>query len=141
MYGLGQALGRAVQLLLVPVLTRLLVPAEFGIAELIAGYMGTAILVLVFGMDGALARLFYEEQDREARIRMVSTSLVFRLAVSAAAAALVFLFAAPLSAGLLHGEGYRKYLSWAHAFTWSRSVTSATARWHSRTAKKPYSFE
>ena len=115
-YGLGQALGRAVQLLLVPVLTRLLVPAEFGVAELIAGYLGTAVLVLVFGMDGALARLFYEEQDRPARIRMVSTSLLFRLLVAAVAVGLILLFSGPLSVALLHGEAYRKYL-WVGAVT------------------------
>ncbi len=115
-YGLGQALGRAVQLLLVPVLTRLLVPAEFGIAELVAGYLGTAVLVLVFGMDAALARFFYEEPDREARIRMVSTSLVFRLVVSSMVAVLLIVFAGPLSGALLHGAGYRKYL-WMGAAT------------------------
>ncbi len=109
-YGLGQALGRAVQLLLVPVLTRLLAPAEFGVAELVQGYMQVAVLVLVFGMDGALARFFYEEPDRPARMRMVSTSLAFRLLTSSAVAALLIVFAVPLAFGLLHGEAYRKYL-------------------------------
>src|SRR5437764_12191928 len=109
-YGLGQALGRTVQLLLAPVLTRLLVPAEFGIAELVAGYMSTAVLVLVFGMDGALARFFYEQPDRATRVRMVSTSLAFRLLVSSAAAALVIACAPPLAAALLHGAAYAKYL-------------------------------
>ena len=63
-YGLGQVLGRSVQLLLVPVLTRLLAPQAFGLAELVQGYMQTAVLVLVFGMDAALARFFYEQPDR-----------------------------------------------------------------------------
>src|SRR5438128_12089978 len=78
-YGLGQAGGRAVQLLLVPVLTRLLDPGAFGVAELVMAYSQTAVLVLVFGMDGALARNFYREPDRAARIRMASSSLLFRL--------------------------------------------------------------
>ena len=37
-YGLGQAGGRAVQLLLVPALTRLLDPGAFGVAELVTAY-------------------------------------------------------------------------------------------------------
>jgi O-antigen/teichoic acid export membrane protein len=115
-YGLGQALGRAVQLLLVPVLTRLLVPAEFGVADLVASYLGTVILVLVFGMDAALARFFYDEPDRGARIRMVSTSLLFRLAVSGVAVALLLAFGGPLAAVLMHGEAYRKYV-WMGAAT------------------------
>ena len=80
-YGLGQVSGRAVQLLLVPVLTRVLMQAEYGVSDLVFAYLQTAVLVLVFGMDGALARFFYQEPDREARIRMASSSLVFRLAV------------------------------------------------------------
>ncbi len=115
-YGLGQALGRAVQLLLVPVLTRMLVPAEFGVAELIAGYLATAVLVLVSGMDAALARFFYEQPDREARVRMASTSLAFRLLVSSAAAATFIAFGGPIAAALLHGEAYRKYV-WLGAAT------------------------
>jgi len=109
-YGLGQALGRAVQLLLVPVLTRLLVPAEFGVAELVSGYLATAILVLVLGMDGSLARFFYQEPDREARRRMVSSSLAFRLATAGAAALLLAGVAAPLAGSLLHGAAYAKYV-------------------------------
>ena len=109
-YGIGQVGGRAVQLLLVPVLTRALTPQAFGISELVAGYSQTALLVLVMGMDGALARFFYQEPHREARIRMVSSSLVFRVAVGLAAAAAIALGAGPLSAGLLSGEAYRKYL-------------------------------
>jgi O-antigen/teichoic acid export membrane protein len=109
-YGIGQAGGRAVQLLLVPVLTRLLDPGAFGVAELVIAYSQTAVLMLVFGMDGALARHFYHEPDRAARIRMASTSLLFRLATSCAVALLLWLFAAPLAAHLVSGDVYRKYI-------------------------------
>jgi O-antigen/teichoic acid export membrane protein len=109
-YGLGQAGGRAVQLLLVPVLTRLLDPGAFGVAELVTAYSQTAVLMLVFGMDGALARHFYHEPDRAARIRMASSSLLFRLAISCTVALLLWVFAAPLAAHLVSGEVYRKYI-------------------------------
>jgi O-antigen/teichoic acid export membrane protein len=109
-YGLGQAGGRAVQLLLVPVLTRALAPGAYGISELVMGYAQTAVLILVLGMDGALARFFYQEPDREARIRMVSSSFVFRLAAGFAAAALLVLWSDPLADHLMGGAVYRKYL-------------------------------
>ena len=109
-YGLGQATGRAVQLLLVPVLTRALSRGAFGIGDLVTAYMQTAALVLVFGMDGALARFFYQEPDRAARVRMVSSSFAFRLATTLLATALIALFAAPLAGQLLGGGVYRKYL-------------------------------
>ena len=109
-YGLGQVSGRAVQLLLVPVLTRVLAQAEYGVSDLVFAYLQTAVLVLVFGLDGALARFFYQEPDRAARVRMASSSLAFRLATGAAAALLLALFAAPLAEGLAGSASYRGYV-------------------------------
>jgi O-antigen/teichoic acid export membrane protein len=110
-YGLGQVGGRAVNLLLVPVLTRWLTPQAFGVSDLVLAYSQTALLVLVFGMDGALARLFYDEPDREARVRMVSSSLLFRVASGTIVALLLAFLVAPLAAPWLAGGAYRKYLT------------------------------
>jgi len=110
-YGLGQVSGRAVNLLLVPILTRTLAPEAYGVSDLVLAYSQTALLVLVLGMDSALARNFYEEPDRAARVRMVSTSLLFRVATGTAAAALLALLVVPVTAPLLAGEAYRKYLT------------------------------
>ena len=109
-YGLGQVGGRMVQLLLVPVLTRALSQGAFGVGELVIAYMQTAALVLVFGMDGALARFFYQAPDRAARVRMVSTSFAFRAVITLAIAAVLALFAGPLAGQLLGAAVYRKYL-------------------------------
>lgn len=109
-YGVGAALSRGVQVLLLPVLTRALSPDAYGVGELVITYLQTVVLVLVFGMDGALARFFYEPEGREARIRMASSSLAFRMALGTGVAALAALAAAPLAAALMGGEAYRKYL-------------------------------
>ena len=37
-YGLGQVSGRAVNLLLVPILTRVLLRQQYGVSELVTGY-------------------------------------------------------------------------------------------------------
>ena len=109
-YGFGQVSGRAVQLLLVPLLTRALIRQEFGVAELVAGYAASVLLVLVFGLDGALARFFYQEPDRSARVTMASTSFAFRLATSLAVALVLAAAAGPLAGGLLGDPVYAKYL-------------------------------
>jgi O-antigen/teichoic acid export membrane protein len=109
-YGLGQVSGRAVQVLLVPILTRLLTPDVFGVADLVQAYSAFAVLVLVFGLDGALVRYFYREPDREARRRMVSTVLVFRIVLSLVAALSFATLAGPLSEGLMGSPSYRKYV-------------------------------
>lgn len=109
-YGLGQVSGRAVQVLLVPILTRALVPGEYAISELAMAYTQTAVMLLIMGMDGALARFFYHEPDRAARVRMVSSSLMFRFATGITLALLLALFAEPLAAALMGGAVYRKYV-------------------------------
>lgn len=109
-YGLGQVSGRAVNLLLVPVLTRVLLKQQFGVAELVTGYSASVLLVLVFGMDGALARFFYQQPDAGTRLRMTSSSFLFRLATGAAIAVVAAFAAGPLADHLLGGAVYAKYL-------------------------------
>ena len=109
-YGLGQVSGRAVNLMLVPILTRVLLKQQFGVAELVNGYSASVLLVLVFGMDAALARFFYEQSDRAARVRMASSSFAFRLAGGVVAAALLAPLAGLLAAHVMGGEVYTKYL-------------------------------
>jgi len=109
-YGLGQVGGKVVNLLLVPVLTRVLVPQQYGVADLVVAYSASALLVLVFGMDGALSRFFYEQPDREARIRMTSSSFVWRIVTGTTVALVLAAFAGPLSSRLLGGAVYAKYL-------------------------------
>lgn len=109
-YGLGQVSGRAVQFLLVPILTRALVPDAYAISELVVAYSQTLVLVLVLGMDGALARHFYHEPDRAARIRMVSTSFVFRMALATLATLVLATLVPRLSEPLTGSSVYAKYL-------------------------------
>lgn len=109
-YGFGQVSGKAVNLLLVPVLTRVLLPQQYGVSDLVISYSASALLVLVFGMDGALARFFYEQDGRESRVRMVSSSFLFRLASGGAVALALALFATPVAERVLGGAVYAKYL-------------------------------
>ena len=109
-YGLGQVSGRAVSLLMVPILTRVLLKQQYGVAELVTGYATSVMLVLVFGMDGALARFFYQQPDRAARVRMASTSFAFRIATGTSVGLLLAALAGPLATHLVGGEVYAKYL-------------------------------
>ncbi len=109
-YGVGQVSGRAVNLLLVPVLTRVLLKQQFGVAELVTGYSASVLLLLVFGMDGALARFFYQQENRGARVLMSSSSFAFRVITGFAVSLLLAAAAGPLAVHLLGGEVYAKYL-------------------------------
>ena len=109
-YGLGQVSGRAVNLLLVPILTRVLLKQQYGVSELVTGYSASVLLMLVFGMDAALARFFYQQTDRAARLRMTSSSFAFRLVTGGVIALALALLAQPLATHLMGGGVYTKYL-------------------------------
>src|SRR5262245_5460279 len=90
-YGVANFGARALAFLLLPVFTRFLTPAEFGIvsvAEAIAVMIGT---VAVLGLPSAAARLyfFYPERSEQARALLGSVTRVAWL--SAAAVALISL--------------------------------------------------
>jgi len=138
-YGLGQVGGRAVNLLMVPLLTRALTPQAYGVSDLVLAYSQTALLVLVFGMDGALARFFYDQPDREARIRMVSSSLAFRVATGTAVAFALAFVVVPLGAPSLAGEAYRKYLT-IGAFTLPFTLLTLFANDVLRVTFQPWKF-
>ena len=114
-YGFGQALGRGVQFLLVPILTRLLTPDVYGVSDLVLAYSQFVVLVLVFGTDAALVRFFYGEPDREARRRMISTSFVFRVVLGLAASLAFSLAAGAIAHDFLGSDVYRKYVAIAPA--------------------------
>jgi O-antigen/teichoic acid export membrane protein len=109
-YGIGQVSGRAVNLLLVPILTRVLLRQQFGVSELVTGYSASVLLVLVFGMDAALARFFYQQTDRAARVHMTSSSFAFRIATGVTVSLVLALLARPLAVGLTGSDAYAKYL-------------------------------
>ena len=109
-YGLGQVSGRAVNLLLVPILTRVLLRQQYGVSELVTGYSASVLLVLVFGMDGALARFFYQQPDRGARVRMASSSFAFRVVTGAAVSLLLAALSGVLAEHVMGGAVYAKYL-------------------------------
>jgi O-antigen/teichoic acid export membrane protein len=109
-YGFGQALGRGVQFLLVPILTRLLAPSIYGVSDLVLAYSQFVVLVLVFGTDAALVRFFYQEPDREARRRMISTSLAMRMALGLTAVLVIAPLAGSISHASMGSDAYRKYV-------------------------------
>jgi O-antigen/teichoic acid export membrane protein len=109
-YGLGQAAGRGLQMLLVPVFTRVFAPAVYGVVDLLGLATAIAALLVVMGTDAALARFFYEAADESARRTMVSTSALWRLGVCLAVTVVLVLVAPAFSRFLLDSPDYAKYV-------------------------------
>lgn len=101
-YGLGQTLGRLVtKVALIPVLTRVFVPAQFGAWDLMTSLATVLQILFISGLDGALNRFLYEPQTDEERRRLVGTALLWRTGWSVAVC-----LPAALASGWLAGHLY-----------------------------------
>ncbi len=109
-YGLGTAAGRGLQMLLVPVFTRVFAPEAYGVIDLLGLVGSIAALLVVMGTDAALARFFYDAADSEARRVMISSSALWRVGVCTVVALTLWLLAPAFSVFLLASDDYVKYV-------------------------------
>jgi O-antigen/teichoic acid export membrane protein len=82
-YGAGDVATSAVNLLLLPLFTRLLSPSDYGVLALLLTMEAAAKILLRWGADSAFMRLYYDCPDLPARQRLASTIVFFLLAVNA----------------------------------------------------------
>jgi O-antigen/teichoic acid export membrane protein len=92
-YGASNIAVRAIAFLLLPVYTRLLSPEEFGIWGVALAAGSFFSIVLLFGIEVPVSRLYFDPQDEAERRRTYGTLLVFQLLGA-------LLFAAAIDLGL-----------------------------------------
>lgn len=109
-YALTNLISRAVGFIMIPVYTKALTPAQYGIIELID--MAMAILALIAGqrISGALLRFYFDDEDEVRRRRIVSSGMISCLAV-AVVAALILQPLCPLASRIIFGDAeYGRFL-------------------------------
>jgi O-antigen/teichoic acid export membrane protein len=77
-YGVGAALNKAITLFTFPILARHFSVGDFGRIDLFNTALVLAVTLLVFGQDSAVARYFYDTEDRQVRRQVVSQSLMLQ---------------------------------------------------------------
>src|SRR5438105_5003307 len=83
-YGLGDAVGRAIYVLALPVLTRAMTPTEFGISVGVMAYAQAVSLLMQLNLAASLIRFHSDAPDEESRRLLVSTLIWFNVAWSVA---------------------------------------------------------
>ncbi|MGE5176185.1 MAG: lipopolysaccharide biosynthesis protein [Hyphomicrobiales bacterium] len=109
-YGLGSVSRKLIGFLMVPVYTRFLDPAAYGIVELLDLTLSIGGLVLYDLIIEALFRFYYLDEDPVRRRNLVSTALWTHVGLSVAAVGLTELFAGPVSRAVLGSTKYAPYL-------------------------------
>jgi O-antigen/teichoic acid export membrane protein len=108
-YGFGSVGTRAVGFLLIPIYSRYLTPADYGVLALVAMFGQVLYAVMNMGQSQALFRTYFKHDDREGREAVISTSLWLILTLSLPVGVLALILAKPLS-WLLTGSS--AYTAW-----------------------------
>jgi O-antigen/teichoic acid export membrane protein len=103
-YGLASVLDRVVSFIMLPVYTRLLTPADYGVLELL--YLTNSVISLVIGMglESAVSRFYFDYEKEEDRNKVVGTAVVGYGGMMIAISLFLMLFAAPMSGLVLESS-------------------------------------
>jgi len=117
-YGLSTVLGRLLNILLLPLYTHYMLPAEYGIVATIFSYIAFITVLYGHGMDFAFMR-FFEPTPRDREEATFSTAFWSLAATSLLISSLIHIFAGPISvlAGIPSGlSDITRYAAWILAF-------------------------
>ena len=91
LYSVGNILGRSISLLTMPIFTRSMSVAEYGILSLVRPFGEFVRIFVEMGASASAARFYYDDEAYDYQVKLFST-LFFFIAFSALCAALVLLF-------------------------------------------------
>lgn len=96
-YQLADVVSKLIAVVLLPVYTRYIDPAGYGVVELLANGVIFVSIVVRFGIIEAFLRYYFTDEDRERRDALVRRAAGFLLIATTIAAIVLAAFAPPLS--------------------------------------------
>ncbi len=96
-YQVADLVSKFIAVLLLPVYTRYISPAGYGVVELLANGVIFISIVVRFGMIESFLRFYFVDQDRERRDALVRRTTLFLLIATTITCAVLAAFATPLS--------------------------------------------
>jgi O-antigen/teichoic acid export membrane protein len=103
-YGLGSLVSRFIAVLLLPVYTRYLTPADYGLIETLIALSAILTVLLAAGVKSAFFRFYFDEKDHAGHLRVIRTSFWFTMAMATAGLVAGLALADPISQ-FLFGTG------------------------------------
>jgi len=99
-YGLGGLVSRILAVLLLPLYTSYLTPADFGKVETLVALSAILVTLLRAGISTAFFRFYFDSPDHADRVRVLRTAFWFTMGMSTLGVVVGFLFAPWISDAL-----------------------------------------
>jgi O-antigen/teichoic acid export membrane protein len=103
-YGLGGIVSRVLAVLLLPLYTSYLSPADYGRIETLVAGAAVLVILLRMGISSAFFRFYFDSKDRAHRLVVVRTSFWFTIGMATLGLVVVELLAGSISS-VLFGTG------------------------------------
>jgi O-antigen/teichoic acid export membrane protein len=103
-YGLGDLVARLLGILLLPLYTAYLSPADYGKIELLVAASAVLLVVLRRGVSEGFFRFYFDSPDASHRRTVIRTTFWFTMTTATVALVLATAFAGPLSHALQLGD-------------------------------------
>ncbi len=109
-YAVGQWIGKLGGLILVPILSRIFLPGDYGIIDLLNTSYMFALMVISLNIDSGVQKFYFLREGEERKI-LLSSTMAFRFVSSIMVAALVAAFSGQISRLAFPGRSYAVEIS------------------------------
>lgn len=138
-YLLGNILQRAVSFIMLPIYTRYLTPADYGVLELLSMVIDIVAILLGLRISQAIFRFYHEYDDEHQRHTIITTSMILLGGVNLLGVAVIAVFSKPLSL-LVFDQPDMTYLLILFSFTLLFQAMVAIPMTYIRARQKPVLF-
>ena len=104
-YSAGVFAHRIISVLMLPIYTRVMTPADYGVLDLLQMVTDITALVLTAGLTAGLQRFYFQQEDRGRRNAIVSTAFLMQLGLAMVGTVVLLLLAGPIAQNALGGSG------------------------------------
>jgi O-antigen/teichoic acid export membrane protein len=119
-YGLGGLVQRILAVLLLPVYTRYLSPADYGIVETLIALTTVLVITLRLGITNAFFRFYFDSPDQSHRRLVLRTSFWFTMAMATLGLVVGVAFSREISTALFGSSGEAEVVAAAFVALWAQ---------------------
>jgi O-antigen/teichoic acid export membrane protein len=118
-YGFGSLVSRFIAVLLLPVYTRFLSPADYGLIETLIALSAVLTVLLAAGVKSAFFRFYFDGEDEAGKRRVIRTSFWFTMAMGTAGLVGGLVLAGPISELLFDTDEHADLVRAAFVGLWA----------------------
>jgi len=91
-YGLSGAITKFLSFLLIPIYTKVLSPADYGLLAISTRFYSILLIIVVLGLDSAVYRFFFDTDDQEKRKNVLNSWALIQLSTTVLICVILIVF-------------------------------------------------